>query len=122
MKYLFFIVGFIVSGCNPVPTWTSSPYEDALTLCGVGSAKEGSLSTRKKVAYLQAKADLSRMVQTEITTRYQKVEQCSDKGCEQAQISRSLHTSKQLLKTAWIKASYNDDTRGIYYTMVCITR
>lgn len=128
--YLFFFINIIfssviqVSYSNELPEWILNPSSDGFNLCAVGSATGDNKALQKKIARMNALAELSKMYEVKVnnqldieknTTTYNSNILDSSKNIS----SQSRQFSNSVIDDAEEMANYYDDIEGVYYILLC---
>ena len=102
-----------------LPDWIMNSNRDGY-ICNVGSASlENNLAITKKIATIQAKANISQEIQSYIKTQSKLETHCKNQECKEKFSSKTNITSTQMIRNIQIINQYIDTKKGIYYIRLC---
>lgn len=128
--YLFFFINIIflslmkISYGAELPEWVLNPSVEGFNLCAVGSATGDNKALQKKIARINAMAELSKMQEVKVnnkldieknTTTYNNNILDSSKNIS----SKSRQFSNSVIDDAEEAADYYDEIEGVYYILLC---
>jgi outer membrane biosynthesis protein TonB len=101
------------------PDWILNPNIDGY-ICNIGSANlTNNLGITKKIATIQAKANISQDIQSHIKTQLSLEKSCTNQQCNKKFTSKTNITSTQMLKNVKMVHQYTDKKEAIYYIHLC---
>ena len=102
-----------------LPDWIMNTNRDGY-ICNIGSALlDNNLGITKKIATIQAKANISQDIQSYISTQSKLETNCKNQECKEKFSSKINITSTQMIKNVKIINQYTDTKKGIYYIHLC---
>ena len=102
------------------PDWIINSNKDGY-LCNIGYSKlNKNLAITKKIANIEAKANISQDIQSHIKTQIELETNCKNEECKDKYSSKINITSKQMIRNVKIVNQYTDTKKGIYYIHLCM--
>ena len=128
--YLFFFVNIIflsvtkVSYGEVLPEWILNPAADGFDVCAVGSATGDNKALQKKIARINAMAELSKMQEVKVSNKLDIEKNTTTYNgnvldSSQNISSQSRQFSNSVIDDAEEAADYYDETGGVYYILLC---
>jgi len=89
-------------------------------MCNIGSSVlNDNMAISKKVAIIQAKANISQDIQSYVKTQSKLQEKCVNDECKSKFTSNTNISSTQMIRNIEITNHFTDTKKGIYYIQVC---
>ena len=106
-----------------VPSWFLNPNLEGY-IGAVGSAprqKNGSTEMQKRIALIQAKANIAKQIEVYIENELKTQKECSSEQCKSSINTSSTHQSGQMIRNVIQKEEWTDPETGTLYIWV-VTR
>jgi len=103
-----------------LPQWIMQTNTKKGYMCNIGSsALNDNMAISKKVAIIQAKANISQDIQSYVKTQSKLQEKCINDECKNKFTSSTNISSTQMIRNIEITNHFTDTKKGIYYVQVC---
>jgi len=103
-----------------LPQWIMQTNPKKGYMCNIGSSVlNDNMSITKKVATIQAKANISQDIQSYVKTQSKLQENCVNDECKSKFTSHTNISSTQMIRNVKITNNFTDTKKGIYYIQVC---
>jgi len=103
-----------------LPQWIMQTNPKKGYMCNIGSSVlNDNMSITKKVATIQAKANISQDIQSYVKTQSKLQEKCVNDECKSKFTSSTNISSTQMIRNIEITNNFTDTKKGIYYIQVC---
>jgi hypothetical protein len=103
-----------------LPNWIMNANSKKGYMRNIGSSVlNPNMAITKKVATIQAKANISQDIRSYIDTQVELQENCKNDECKSKFSSRTKITSTQTIRNIEIKNHFTDTKQKIYYIQVC---
>ena len=103
-----------------LPQWIMQTNPKKGYMCNIGSsALSDNMAISKKVAIIQAKANISQDIQSYVKTQSKLQEKCVNDECKSKFTSSINISSTQMIRNIEITNHFIDTKKGIYYVQVC---
>ena len=101
------------------PDWIMNPSRDG-HICNIGFATlSGNLAITKKIATIDAKANISQDIQSYIKSQIELETHCRNQECKEKFSSKINITSTQMIRDVKTLNQYTDTKESIYYIHLC---
>ena len=102
------------------PDWIMNSNMDGC-ICNIGSSTlDGNLAITKKIATIDAKANISQDIQSYVKTQLELETNCKNQECKEQYSSKTNITSTQMIRNVKTVNQYTDTKKGIYYIHLCL--
>ena len=103
-----------------LPQWIMQTNLKKSYMCNIGSSTlNDNMAISKKVAIIQAKANISQDIQSYVKTQSKLQENCVNDECKSKFTSNTNISSTQMIRNIEITNHFTDTKKGIYYVQVC---
>jgi hypothetical protein len=101
------------------PDWIMNSNRDGY-VCNIGSSTlNGNLAITKKIANIEAKANISQDIKSYIKTQTELETNCRNQECKNKFSSKTNITSTQMIRNVETINQYTDTKKSIYYIHLC---
>ena len=106
-----------------LPGWVKHPYMEGYW-CGIGAAdpQKSNPAYQRRVAMMQAKAEIAREIEVDIRTVLEKEKPCRDEKCRGELSVRSRHRAQQLIGEATIRDEWTDPQNSRLYIRLIVKK
>ena len=108
---------------SDLPSWVLNPRIEGY-LCGVGTARpqKANPSYQRRVAMMQARAEIAREIEIFVRTELAMEKSCRDDACRSRIATRSRHLSRQMIGEATVKDEWKDPENGTLYIRLTVKK